>query len=316
MSKIIIGTRGSILALWQANFVKQILESRFNLECELKIVKTKGDVILDSPLSKIGQRGLFTKELEDLLIKNEITLAVHSLKDVPINLNDDLILCSITKRADSRDCFLSNLYPDIASLPFGARVGTSSLRRSMQLKYIRNDINTLNLRGNIQTRLSKLHNGDFDAIILAKAGVDRLGIDENDIKFILPLDSYVMIPAMGQGALGIECRKDCKILEELKSLNDSSSATLCGIERRFIGLLNGGCQVPIGVNATYLSKDLISLNAIIGLPNGDEVLQDCVSGRIEDDLALQLFNILDSNGAKELLQKALSMASNLGSKYG
>lgn len=308
MSKIIIGTRGSVLALWQANFVKQILESRFNLECELKIVKTKGDVILDSPLSKIGQRGLFTKELEDLLLKNEITLAVHSLKDVPINLNDELILCSITKRADSRDCFLSNHYPDIASLPLNPKVGTSSLRRSMQLKYIRSDIDTLNLRGNIQTRLNKLHSGDFDAIILAKAGVDRLGINENDIKFILPLDSYVMIPAMGQGALGIECRKDCKILEELKSLNDSSSAILCGIERRFIGLLNGGCQIPVGVNAKYESSNTISLNAIIGLPNGDEVLHHCVNGNIEDDLALQLFDILDSFGVRELLKKALDMA--------
>lgn len=308
MSKIIIGTRGSVLALWQANFVKQILESRFNLECELRIVKTKGDVILDSPLSKIGQRGLFTKELEDLLLKNEITLAVHSLKDVPINLNDELILCSITKRADSRDCFLSNHYPDIASLPLNPKVGTSSLRRSMQLKYIRSDIDTLNLRGNIQTRLNKLHSGDFDAIILAKAGVDRLGINENDIRFILPLDSYVMIPAMGQGALGIECRKDCKILEELKSLNDGPSATLCGIERRFIGLLNGGCQVPIGVNAQYESSNTISLNAIIGLPNGDEVLHNCVKGSVDDDLALQLFDILDSFGVRELLKKALDMA--------
>ena len=308
MSKVIIGTRGSVLALWQANFVKQILESRFNLECELRIVKTKGDVILDSPLSKIGQRGLFTKELEDLLLKNEITLAVHSLKDVPINLNNDLTLCSITKRADSRDCFLSNYYPDIASLPLNPKVGTSSLRRSMQLKYIRSDIDTLNLRGNIQTRLNKLHSGDFDAIILAKAGVDRLGINENDIRFILPLDSYVMIPAMGQGALGIECRKDCKILEELKSLNDESTSILCSIERRFIGLLNGGCQIPVGVNAKYESSNTISLSAIIGLPNGDEVLHHCVNGNIEDDLALQLFDILDSFGVRELLKKALDMA--------
>ncbi|RAX54014.1 hydroxymethylbilane synthase [Helicobacter sp. 16-1353] len=305
MSKVVIGSRGSVLALWQANFIKDKLAD-FGISCEIKIVKTTGDKILDAPLSKIGGKGLFTKELEELLLKREITLAVHSLKDVPVVLPKGLILASITKREDVRDCFLSHKFQDIESLPKGAKVGTTSLRRAMQLKYMRSDLETISLRGNVQTRLKKLHLGEFDAIILAKAGVNRLGISESDVRFITPIGVESMIPAMGQGALGIECRADCAILEVLQKLNDEVASIECGLEREFVRLLDGGCQVPIGVHANY-NGDKIELNAVIGLPNGAEIIKDSIIGGRAENLALKLFQKVEKKGVKELLKKAFEM---------
>lgn len=306
MSKIIIGTRGSKLALWQANFIKEKLEREFHITSELKIIKTTGDKILNAPLAKIGGKGLFTKELEESLLKDDITLAIHSLKDVPIELPSGLILSSITKRDDIRDCFVSHHFKDIESLPLNAKVGTTSLRRAMQLKYLRADIQTLSLRGNIQTRLQKLHNGDFDAIILAKAALNRLEISKNDVEFITPIPIDMMIPAMGQGALGVECREDCEILDILKQLNDEATMIECAFEREFIRLLDGGCQVPIGVNARY-KDSTITLQAIIGLPNGSEMIRDCVVGSKEENLAQDLFHKVEKRGAREILKNALNM---------
>ncbi|RDU63492.1 hydroxymethylbilane synthase [Helicobacter sp. MIT 14-3879] len=310
MDNIIIGTRGSVLAIWQANFIKDKLKTQFNLDSKLEIIKTTGDKFLDAPLSKIGGKGLFTKEIEEKLLNNEITLAVHSLKDVPINIPSSLTLAAITKREDIRDCFLSNKFSSLESLPKGAKVGTTSLRRAMQLKYIRNDLETLNLRGNVQTRLQKLSNNEFDAIILAKAGVNRLGISNKDIKFITPFESYIIIPAMGQGSLGIECREDCEILDTLKKLNDNKSFIECSLEREFIKYLNGGCQVPIGVNAIYQNDNNINMTAIIGLPNGKKIIKDNVSGSLNDNLALKLFNKVNNNGAKQVLKEALEMVES------
>lgn len=307
MNKVIIGSRGSILALWQANFIKDILEHRFGLSCDIRIVKTTGDKILNSPLTKIGGKGLFTKELDHCLLKKEITIAVHSLKDVPVCLNDGLVLPAITKREDRRDCFLSNKYSGIDKLPYKAVVGTTSLRRAMQLKHMRHDVEAISLRGNIQTRLDKLKNGEFDAIILANAGINRLGITTNDVNYIVPLDIDIMLPAMGQGALGIECRDDCPILDKLILLNDYMTSIECGFEREFVRILDGGCQIPLGISA-IMSNDIVDMRCIIGLPNGAEVIFDSVSGSVHDDLAEKLYNKVECRNVKELLQSALLMA--------
>lgn len=304
MEKIIIGTRGSLLALWQANFIKDELQKRFGLDSELKIIKTTGDKILDAPLAKIGGKGLFTKELEEMLLSGSITLAVHSLKDVPVTLHDDLVLAAITKREDVRDCFVSYNFQDISSLPHNAKVGTTSLRRTMQLKYMRDDLDTISLRGNVQTRLQKLKNNEFDAIILAKAGLNRLNLDTKDINFINPLDTSLMIPAMGQGALGIECKRDCEILPYLRQLNDEISSIECGFEREFIRLLDGGCQVPIGVHARY-QDSTITMDTIIGLPNGKDIIKDSISGSKDSALASELLKIVEMKGARDVLNRAL-----------
>lgn len=310
MKKVIIGSRGSILALWQANFVKNILESRFDLSCDIRVVKTTGDKILDAPLAKIGGKGLFTKELEELLLKGDITIAVHSLKDVPVNLTKGLLLAAITKREDRRDCFLSKKYNGIYELPDKAIVGTTSLRRSMQLKRIRQDIEVINLRGNVQTRLDKLKDGSFDAIMLANAGINRLGITNSSINYILPLDIDTMIPAMGQGALGIECRDDCYILDKLALLNDDLTAIECSFERKFVEMLDGGCQIPLGVSA-ITNGDIISMKCIIGLPDGTEVIIDSIEGNRCDDLAYSLYKKVEFRGARSLLKRALLMIDSI-----
>lgn len=306
MQKIIIGTRGSVLALWQANFVKDSLEKQYpNLQVELKIVKTKGDKILDVPLAKIGGKGLFTKELEELMLQGEIDVAVHSLKDVPVEFVEGLGLAAITKREDVRDSFLSFKYKNLQELPQGAKVGTTSLRRVMQINTLRKDLDCMSLRGNVQTRLKRLKEGDFDAIILAQAGVNRLGI-EGEVDCIVPLD--FMIPAMGQAALGIECRVDSEVAKLLKFLNDTKASFETSAEREFIKTLEGGCQVPIGINAT-LEKDNLTIRAILGIPDGSRILKDtkvCAVSSLEDckkagrDFALEFIK----KGAKEILQEA------------
>lgn len=314
--KLIIGTRGSALALWQAQYVKNRLKNECGLDSELEIIKTQGDKILDVPLAKIGGKGLFTKELEQKLLDKEIDLAVHSLKDVPVEILPLLDLAAITEREDCRDCFLSMKYESLESLPQGARVGTTSLRRSMQIKAFRADLDTLSLRGNIQTRLEKLKNGVFDAIILAQAGVKRLGIDveNNDmgICHIVPLD--FMIPAMGQGALGIEMRKDNPYFETISRLTHKRSALCVSAERSFVRELEGGCQVPIGVQAVY-ENGILRLRAMVGLPNGQEILQESLEdSMLEEDkakaesLGKNLAQSFITKGAKEILSRARDMA--------
>lgn len=314
--KLIIGTRGSALALWQAQYVKSRLKDECGLDSELEIIKTQGDKILDVPLAKIGGKGLFTKELEQKLLDKEIDLAVHSLKDVPVEIVSLLDLAAITEREDCRDCFLSMKYENLESLPQNAKVGTTSLRRSMQIKAFRADLDTLSLRGNIQTRLEKLKNGVFDAIILAQAGVKRLGIDveKNDmgICHIVPLD--FMIPAMGQGALGIEMRKDSPYFESISKLTHKTSALCVSAERSFVRVLEGGCQVPIGVQAVYESG-ILRLEAMVGLPNGQEILQESLEDSVlEEDIARaeslgkNLAQSFITKGAKEILSRARDMA--------
>lgn len=302
MGKLVIGSRGSELALWQANHIKERLKKECLIESEIQIVKTKGDKILDTPLNKIGGKGLFTKELEELLLKGAIDLAVHSLKDVPVVFEKGLDLACITKRADVRDTFLSVKFPDLMSLPKGAKVGTTSLRRSMQIKLKRQDLDTESLRGNVQTRLKKLECGEFDAIILAEAGLQRLEIQ--GAKYRKAFSVKEMIPSMGQGALGVEMLKNHKHFITLQKLNDEESAFCCHLEREFIKGLNGGCQIPIGVHASLMG-DRVKIQAVLGLPNGKEVITKEKQGDKTKafDLIQELLEEFLQSGAKEILEK-------------
>ncbi|OOQ25266.1 hydroxymethylbilane synthase [Helicobacter pylori] len=303
MGNLVIGSRGSELALWQANHIKERLKKECFIESEIRIVKTKGDKILDTPLNKIGGKGLFTKELEELLLKGAIDLAVHSLKDVPVVFEKGLDLACITKRADVRDTFLSVKFPDLMSLPKGAKVGTTSLRRSMQLKLKRQDLDTESLRGNVQTRLKKLECGEFDAIILAEAGLCRLNVQ--GAKYRKAFSVKEMIPSMGQGALGVEMLKNHKHFITLQKLNDEESAFCCRLEREFIKGLNGGCQIPIGVHASLMG-DEVKIQAVLGLPNGKEVITKEKQGDKTKafDLVQELLKEFLQSGAKEILEKA------------
>ncbi|PAF47100.1 hydroxymethylbilane synthase [Helicobacter sp. 12S02634-8] len=309
MRELVIGTRGSVLALWQAEHIKERLQKELGLSSRLEIIKTKGDKILDTPLAKIGGKGLFTKELEEMLLAQKIDLAVHSLKDVPVEFPEGLGLACITQREDVRDCFLSHHYANITALPKGARVGTTSMRRTMQLKAIRPDLDTQSLRGNVQTRLKRLEDNAFDAIILAQAALNRLGISKAQVPFITPLSTEVMLPAMGQGALGIEMCLESELFAQIERLGHTQSALCCGIERTFVQALDGGCQVPIGVYACVREKKVI-LNAVIGLPDGSIMLEDSIEGRLDDGskLALILAHRMIQKGAKELLAQAQEMA--------
>ncbi|MGP1449896.1 MAG: hydroxymethylbilane synthase [Wolinella sp.] len=309
MKKLIIGTRGSLLALWQAEYVKNELERLHSgLSVELKIVKTKGDKILDVPLAKVGGKGLFTKELEELLLNGEIDLAVHSLKDVPVELVDGLVISAVTEREDVRDCFLSDKYASLESLPLGAKVGTTSLRRSMQIKSIRSDLDTESLRGNVQTRIKRLKDGDFDAIILATAGVNRLDL-WGEVKYVIPIDTSLMIPAMGQAALGIECKEGSEAFKLTQILDNEQARIETNAEREFVRVLEGGCQVPIGANAV-LKGDVLYLEVMVGLPDGSEALRERLSAEKSSatNLGRELAERLVSRGARELLKRAEEMA--------
>nr|WP_231850696.1 hydroxymethylbilane synthase [Helicobacter heilmannii] len=271
------------------------------LKSRIEVVKTKGDKILDVPLAKIGGKGLFTKELEELLLVGALDLAVHSLKDVPVDLTPPLALACVSKRADSRDCFLSVHYPSLEDLPLGAKVGTTSLRRCMQLKRLRPDLDTLSLRGNIQTRLQRLQEGAFDAIILAYAGVERLQIQ---MPYCVPLSFKQMLPCMGQGALGVEMCSDHPLFATITQLNDPRSAFLCGLERIFITKLNGGCQVPLGVHAS-LKGDVLDMRAVVGDVDASHVVEERVSGHVQeaDELLQLLLECFIEKGALEILER-------------
>ncbi|WP_200762181.1 hydroxymethylbilane synthase [Nitrosophilus alvini] len=310
MKKLVIATRGSKLALWQSEHIKAELKNHFpEMEIELRIFKTKGDKILDTPLALIGGKGLFTKELEDAMLKGDAHMAVHSLKDVPTELPEGLVLSAITKREDVRDAMLSEKYSSVEELPGGAVVGTTSLRRRMQLLHLRPDLNIKDLRGNVDTRIRKLKNGEFDAIILAAAGLNRLGLT-GEVRYFSPIDTEKMIPAMGQAALGIESVSDPDVLKIVSVLNDEKSMIETTVERTFVDRLQGGCQVPIGVRAELLENGDVIAKAVIGLPNGRELLKDKVIGTKENykELGNILADSMIENGAKELLKRAEEIA--------
>ena len=273
---LVIGTRSSKLALWQADYVADCLRRQYpGLTVEKRLMKTKGDKILDAPLAKIGGKGLFTKELEQAMLDGEIDLAVHSLKDMPTEVPAGLELVAITQRADPGDAFVSNTYAHFADLPQGARVGTSSLRRKAQLLYVRPDLQVESLRGNVNTRLQKLDDGQFDAAILAVAGLKRLGFGAR-IAEVLP--QSLVLPAVGQGALAIEARTDdSEVKGYLAFLNDAVTAQCARAERAFLARVEGGCQVPVGVYATPQDGEL-HVEAVIAALDGQRLYRDSVTG--------------------------------------
>ena len=304
-AKLTIGTRQSLLALWQSNHIAALLREKYP-ECEvvLKKIVTKGDRILDVPLAQIGGKGLFTKEIETELADGTIDLAVHSLKDMPTVLPEGLCLTAITERANVGDAFVSNKYASFEELPLGAVIGTSSLRRKAQLLAARPDLQIMDLRGNVDTRLRKLDEGLYDAIILAAAGLERLGHGDR-ITALIPPD--VCLPAVGQGALAIEARTaDDEVRSMLEFLNDLPTKQSTDAERAFLGLLEGGCQVPIGVHADVAGEQ-IKIEAIIAALDGSTVLRDTITGKAEDAVALgqQLGKKMLAAGGQEILASIL-----------
>jgi len=312
MEKLIIATRGSQLALWQSNHIKAVLEEQNpGLKVELNVIVTTGDRIQDKALSKIGGKGLFLKELEEAMLRGEAQIAVHSLKDVPTVMPDGLLLAAITEREDCRDALLSEKYANIESLPNGATVGTSSLRRRMQIEKIRPDLIIKDLRGNVDTRIRKLKDGEFDAIILAAAGINRLSLLDS-VKHIYQISLDEMIPSMGQGALGIEAVNDPEVLKIVARLEDEYSRVETTIERAFVDELEGGCQVPIGVNAAVLEDGNVSVKAVLGLPDGTEMISDSkiVSKKDYQSVGREMAGEFIAKGAKELLARAEAMMEN------
>lgn len=302
--KIKIASRKSALALWQSEHIKALLESAGH-ECEIVKMSTKGDIILDTPLAKIGGKGLFTKELENALLDGRADIAVHSLKDVPTTFESGLELACVCSRENTDDCLLSMNYTSLEGLPLGAKVGTTSLRRRMQILSRRPDLKIISLRGNVNSRIAKLQNGVFDAIILARAGITRLGL-ESLVNHISPLGT---IPAMGQGALGIEIASANKAVKDaIAFLNDEKSVIETSIERAFVDTLNGGCQAPIGVSAV-LKGDKVRVKAILGLVDGSEILasEREFSKALGSEAGVILASEFIARGAKELLERSEAM---------
>lgn len=309
MEKLIIATRGSKLALWQSEHIKARLEElREGLKVELKIIVTSGDKIQDVALSKIGGKGLFLKELEEAMLRGEAHMAVHSLKDVPTVMPEGLPLAAITEREDSRDAMLSEKYAGLDDLPQKAVVGTSSLRRKMQLLSVRPDLEIKDLRGNVDTRIRKLKEGQFDAIILAAAGINRLGLT-GTVTHVTPILQSQMISSMGQGALGLQTIDDKEIFDLVHELNHKPTEMEVTVERDFVDILEGGCHVPIGVNAKVLGNGEITAQCTLGLPNALEVISETITGKEADytQLGKDLAQIVIKKGARELLARADEM---------
>lgn len=296
-----IATRKSPLALWQAEYVRgRLLEAHAGINVELVRMVTAGDKVLDSPLAKIGGKGLFVKELEEGMLQNRADIAVHSMKDVPVELPAGLHLPVICPREDPRDAFVSNVHESLDALPHGARVGTSSLRRQCQIKSLRPDLEILMLRGNVNTRLAKLDAGEFDAIILAAAGLIRLGFNDRVRQFI---PTSVSLPAVGQGAVGIECRQgDAEIEGLIAVLNDPDTQVRVRAERAMNHRLEGGCQVPIGGHAE-LHGGTLHLRGLVGQPDGSAIVRGEISGPTSaaERLGIALADDLLARGAGRIL---------------
>jgi hydroxymethylbilane synthase len=299
MARLRIGSRGSQLALWQAHHISALLRERGH-EVELEIIKTTGDKITDVALAKVGTKGMFTKEIEEALLENRVDLAVHSLKDLPTELSRDFEIAAITKRENPCDVLCSRKYNSIDELPKRARVGTSSLRRQAQLKALRPDLEIYPLRGNVDTRLRKLENGEYDAIILAAAGLNRLGKTEL-VKQVIP--AQIMCPAAGQGALGIEIRAgDAETRKHLAFLDDASARATTTCERALLNKLGGGCQVPIGASAE-MQNGSIHLEAIVAHPDGTVVLRDSRDGSDPVKLGEEVGDTLLARGGDAILEE-------------
>ena len=299
MARLRIGSRGSQLALWQANHISALLRERGH-EVELEIIRTTGDKITDVALAKVGTKGMFTKEIEEALLERRVDLAVHSLKDLPTELAPEFEIAAITQRENPRDAFLSRHFDSVDDLPGRSRVGTSSLRRQAQLKALRPDLQVFPLRGNVDTRLRKLEDGDYDAIILASAGLNRLGRTER-IRAVLPVE--VMCPAAGQGALGIEVRSgDATVRQHLAFLDHADTRTAVVAERALLNQLGGGCQVPIGAYAE-VESGRVKLHGVVARPDGSTVLREVRSGGDPEALGIELGRALLERGGREILRE-------------
>jgi len=310
MQKLTIATRVSDLALWQAYHIKERVEASYpDIEVELNKIVSNGDKVLDKPLALIGGKGHFTKELEDEMLAGNADMAVHSLKDVPTYIPDGLELVAVTKRQDQSDVFLSHKYASLDELPHGAVVGTTSLRRRMQLLQKRPDLKVKDLRGNVNTRLRKLKEAQYDAIILAFIGLNRLDLLK-DIPFVQKLSLDMMIPPMGQAALGIEivCGDD-KVREIAMSLNDSDTLLCTKIERDFISKIGAGCSAPVACNAV-VDDGVVTFRVMLGYPDGTHVMQEKIIKNIDecDGLGLEMADMMIDNGALELLRDAEKIA--------
>ncbi|MEW5754782.1 MAG: hydroxymethylbilane synthase [Pseudomonadota bacterium] len=306
--KIVIATRKSPLAMWQAEFVKAELE-RFHtgIQVEFNKMVTQGDKILDTPLAKVGGKGLFVKELEVGMLDGEADIAVHSMKDVPVEFPDGLHLAVVCEREDPRDAFVSNTYRSLKELPQGARVGTSSLRRAVQLRAHRPDLQILDLRGNVNTRLRKLDEGEFDAIILAAAGLIRLKFQDRITGFI---ETDISLPAVGQGAVGIECRtNDERVHRLIAPLLHQETMTRVLAERAMNHRLEGGCQVPIGGHAVITGNE-IHIRGLVGSLDGKQIIRSEIRGPKDQAEALgaKLADDLLARGADKILRDVYSRA--------
>lgn len=309
-NKIVIGSRGSKLALIQANWVKsQLEEANDGIEFVIEIVKTTGDNITDAPLSKIGSIGLFTKELENALLDKKVDLVVHSAKDVPTEIPDRLEIGAVTKREDPHDVLISKEHVSLKELPQNAKLGTSSLRRRSQVLAVRPDLKIVDLRGNLDTRLKKLDAGDLDAILVARAGLIRLGLADKASE-IIPYD--IMLPAIGQGALCIEIREDDRNIRNLiRSLIDYNSMYEIKAERALLARLKGGCQIPVGAHAEVIYPSNLKMEAVVCTLDGTTVIRDTVDGKVDDfsTMGIELANKLLGRGGYKILE---DIRANLG----
>jgi hydroxymethylbilane synthase len=306
--KLVIGTRGSKLALWQSEYIKGLVEDITGLPVELKIIKTTGDKILDVPLAKVGGKGLFTKELEVELAAGTVDLCVHSMKDVPTELPDGLAIAAMPPRVDPRDALVSGAGYTLDSLPQGAKVGTSSLRRIAQVRALRPDVEIVDVRGNLDTRMRKAENGEVDVVILASAGITRMGWADRITGYI-PTEQ--MVSAVGQGAIGIEIREDdAFMIDVCDQISDGPTMVCVMAERVVMRKLEGGCQVPIGAYA-QLDGDALVMDAIVGALDGERILRAHLEGPADQPLALgdAMVDALIELGADEILAEIRGAAA-------
>jgi hydroxymethylbilane synthase len=297
-----IGTRGSLLAKWQAEFVRLQLFQLADVEAEIVIIKTSGDKLSQAPLSQVGGKGIFVKELEDALFEEKVDIAVHSVKDIPTEMQPGLSFPAICKRADVRDCLVSGNGATLANLRSGARVGTGSLRRQAQLLHLRPDLDIRDLRGNVDTRLRKVESGEYDAVVLAKAGLDRLGASHRISEILAP---EICMPAVGQGAIGVECRAgDNATSEILDKLNHPETRNAIVAERTLLGLLEGGCQVPVGAWAR-VERDELVMEACVCSVDGKQYVKQRLTGPPDQPRPLgeQMARVLIDSGAQNILEE-------------
>ena len=302
MRHLRIGSRGSILARWQAEFVRKQLFQIAGVEAEIVIIKTSGDKMQQAPLTQIGGKGIFIKELEEALLDESVDLAVHSVKDIPTETPSRLFFPAVCRRDDVRDCLVSNSGTVLANLKPGARVGTSSLRRQAQLRHYRPDLDIRELRGNVDTRLRKVESGEYDAIVLSKAGLDRLGWSA---KITEPISTEISLPAVGQGAIAIESRvKDQETADVLGRLDDAETRTAIIAERALLSKLQGGCQVPVGAWARYERAELV-MDAVVCSVDGKRYVRQKAAAPSEQasQLGDHLAQVLIDSGAREILDE-------------